>query len=817
WYGYSREEGVLLQYSNDGGITWGLIAEMYFTDFTKPRFVHYELPLASKTPSTRFRWWQPLHSGEGYDQWAIDDVIILSERENFHIFVIVVLCLNENNLSFVHHRTFMKNQIYQSFFPLPQLNIGCESEFSASAPVLLQYSHDAGRTWALVREGCYPGTPGVGVLFTCNIHLYSKTRFRWFQESSLYRDAPPFALDGVYISEPCPNHCGGHGDCISGVCFCDMGYTGTANTHKCKLTEGFEGKLSPLWQSLIGGQIGGGCGIIGEGKALYFNSPGRREARTVPLDTTNTRLILVQFYIRIGSKSLGPTCTRPRSRNEGVIVQFSTNNGIQWQFLRELDFSSFLEPQVVTIELPSAAKAPYTVFRWWQPQQVVSLCFQDKFDGSSPLRHNWYRIQGGEVTIDCLSLDTVLTFNSEAIDSELIKYFELSMGCSKSTSFSHGVRLEYSTDCGRHWTLLTPECVPPAIGCAAYTQSSVYTSTQHKHWRRITVYLPSHYKIYFSSPRTRFRWIQTHFTPGAEGWALDNVLLAPGCPWMCSGHVQLLFTYLFISVLFFVTITKYCLNTTAVTRVTEGRWSAHAGHKRLGLVQCSVKHFNSLNLLKGVLTPNTTALCRFVQFFLRLGCGKAAPDPRSQPVLLQFSVDGGLTWGLLQEFLFSNSSNQARLVALEIPLRARTSSTRLRWWQPSESGHFYSPWVIDQVKTGANASLYTCVRVRARACIYTHTHICGNNIVLFQLVVGGSASGWGPLEDDFSSIDGRSWLLHPGGTRMPVCGSEGPAFAFIEKSNTRYAVTTDISLGQDAFIQFDFSASCSVTSSCYCK
>lgn len=91
------------------------------------------------------------------------------------------------------------------------------------------------------------------------------------------------------------------------------------------------------------------------------------------------------------------------------------------------------------------------------------------------------------------------------------------------------------------------------------------------------------------------------------------------------------------------------------------------------------------------------APCRFVQFFLRLGCGKAAPDPRSQPVLLQFSVDGGLTWGLLQEFLFSNSSNQARLVALEIPLRARTPSTRIRWWQPSENGHFYSPWVIDQV------------------------------------------------------------------------------------------------------------------------
>uniref|UniRef100_A0A3Q2U7U2 Reelin n=1 Tax=Fundulus heteroclitus TaxID=8078 RepID=A0A3Q2U7U2_FUNHE len=1185
----SREEGVLLQYSNDGGISWGLIAEMYFTDFTKPRFVHYELPLASKTPSTRFRWWQPLHSGEGYDQWAIDDVIILSEREK-HIIPMANPTLPQ----------------FCSNLPTILLNIGCESEFSASAPVLLQYSHDAGRTWALVREGCYPGTPGTGICEGSGRELReptvyntgdyeqwtritvviprsvaaSKTRFRWFQESSVYRDAPPFALDGVYISEPCPNHCGGHGDCISGVCFCDMGYTGTQDscvpsvTSPTELTEGFEGKLSPLWQTISGGQIGGGCGIISEGKALYFSSAGRREARTAPLDTTNTRL--AQFYIRIGSKSLGPTCTRPRSRNEGVVVQFSTNNGIQWQFLRELDFSSFLEPQVVTIELPPSAKTPYTVFRWWQPQQgkhsaqwalddvLIGMNdssrtgFHDKFDGTTPLRHNWYRIQGGEITVDCLSLDPALTFNSEKpryaeswdfeVTGSSFLQFELSMGCSKSTSFSHGVRLEYSTDCGRHWTLITPECVPPAIGCAGYTQSSVYTSTQHKHWRRITVYLPSA----ANSPRTRFRWIQTHFTPGAEGWALDNVLLAPGCPWMCSGHglcdngrcvcdkgyggthcvplaplpsvlredfnenlqqetwpevygaergtlsgeplksgTALIFkgdglrmivsrdldcsNTLYIQFSFkFITkgvpershsvLLQYSVNggiswllldefyfpastdtlflhlplpASAQTNATRFRlWQPYNGGKKeevwvlddliidgsslhkppmvidtfeegpneenwlfypggntglycpyqkagleedesamvfisseLGehsittrdidvnentIIQfeinvgcttesssahpvrlefsrdfgatwhllvplcaggpqpsslCSTElhpasvyfpgtthgwrreliHVGKFRLcgsirfrwFQGFFSPGsapptwaldnvyigpqcqdmcnghgacvsgTHCVCdpgfsgpdcslpdtpnpdflkedfevdaehftllsggkpsrkcgimssgnhlffsedglrmlvtsdmdlsnaRFVQFFLRLGCGKAAPDPRSQPVLLQFSVDGGLTWGLLQEFLFSNTSNQARLVALEIPLRARTSATRLRWWQPSENGHFYSPWVIDQV------------------------------------VVGGSASGWGPLEDDFSSIDGRSWLLHPGGTRMPVCGSDGPAFAFIEKSNTRYAVTTDISLGQDAFIQFDFSASCSVTNSCY--
>lgn len=82
-------------------------------------------------------------------------------------------------------------------------------------------------------------------------------------------------------------------------------------------------------------------------------------------------------------------------------------------------------------------------------------------------------------------------------------------------------------------------------------------------------------------------------------------------------------------------------------------------------------------------------------------------------------------------------------------------------------------------------------------------------------MVGGSASGLPVLEDDFSLADQRSWLLHPGGTRMPVCGSSGEAFAFIEKANTRYAVTTDLTLTQDSFIQFDFSASCSVSNSCY--
>lgn len=52
------------------------------------RFIYLELPTAAKTPCTRFRWWQPVFSGEDYDQWAVDDIIILSEKQK-HVIPVV--------------------------------------------------------------------------------------------------------------------------------------------------------------------------------------------------------------------------------------------------------------------------------------------------------------------------------------------------------------------------------------------------------------------------------------------------------------------------------------------------------------------------------------------------------------------------------------------------------------------------------------------------------------------------------------------------------------------------------------------------------
>lgn len=89
------------------------------------------------------------------------------------------------------------------------------------------------------------------------------------------------------------------------------------------------------------------------------------------------------------------------------------------------------------------------------------------------------------------------TWDFEVSASSFLQ-FDLSTGCSKTVTPSNGVHLEFSTDFGHQWTLVTSECVPPAIGCARYTQSSIYSTPQYSQWRRVTVYLPSvaKYAIY---------------------------------------------------------------------------------------------------------------------------------------------------------------------------------------------------------------------------------------------------------------------------------------------------------------------------------
>lgn len=59
-----RSHSILLQYSVNGGITWHLIDEFYFTQTTDVLFINVPLPYTAQSNATRFRLWQPYNNGK---------------------------------------------------------------------------------------------------------------------------------------------------------------------------------------------------------------------------------------------------------------------------------------------------------------------------------------------------------------------------------------------------------------------------------------------------------------------------------------------------------------------------------------------------------------------------------------------------------------------------------------------------------------------------------------------------------------------------------------------------------------------------------
>ncbi|MCX6872186.1 MAG: choice-of-anchor D domain-containing protein, partial [Verrucomicrobia bacterium] len=74
WETADAGEDVVLEYSIDGGTTFVLFGGPY-TNRTWQTIV-VGIPTAAQTATTQFRFRQLANSGDGYDNWAIDDVVI---------------------------------------------------------------------------------------------------------------------------------------------------------------------------------------------------------------------------------------------------------------------------------------------------------------------------------------------------------------------------------------------------------------------------------------------------------------------------------------------------------------------------------------------------------------------------------------------------------------------------------------------------------------------------------------------------------------------------------------------------------------------
>lgn len=67
-------EDVVLEYSTNGGGTWNNINTYNEASFPNFTFIIEQVPVAAQTPATRFRWDQPVFTGPGEDNWALDQV-----------------------------------------------------------------------------------------------------------------------------------------------------------------------------------------------------------------------------------------------------------------------------------------------------------------------------------------------------------------------------------------------------------------------------------------------------------------------------------------------------------------------------------------------------------------------------------------------------------------------------------------------------------------------------------------------------------------------------------------------------------------------
>ena len=89
----------------------------------------------------------------------------------------------------------------------------------------------------------------------------------------------------------------------------------------------------------------------------------------------------------------------------------------------------------------------------------------------------------------------------------------------------------------------------------------------------------------------------------------------------------------------------------------------------------------------------------YIQFSFTSGsknCGGAVTA--ENPILLQFSLDKGITWNLLQTLREPSAS--LKKYHIIIPQEAKYLQTRFRIWQPYAAADNYNIWSIDDFSIG---------------------------------------------------------------------------------------------------------------------
>ncbi len=121
-----------------------------------------------------------------------------------------------------------------------------------------------------------------------------------------------------------------------------------------------EATTGSMWTAIQGGSISNACGSIGAG-ALYFNGNGQRYAQTVGSNTTGGGHIRFQLKIATGSVPCDDA-----DAGEHVVLEYSTNNGLNWNTLATFNENGYPEFTPMDVPISAPAQSSNTMFRFRQ-------------------------------------------------------------------------------------------------------------------------------------------------------------------------------------------------------------------------------------------------------------------------------------------------------------------------------------------------------------------------------------------------------------------------------------------------------------------
>lgn len=193
----------------------------------------------------------------------------------------------------------------------------------------------------------------------------------------------------------------------------------------------FDGAPGSTWTAIQGGAASNACGSQ-SGNAMYFNGNGQRYAQTVGLNSNGGGKL--RFRLKIAS---GTAPCDNADAGEDIILEYSTNNGLNWLPIQTFDQDDYPGFEPVEVIVPPAAESANTMFRlrqiahngagqdnwaiddflvakydntwlnysWSQPATLNNASSPSPI--ATPTATGWYRLNATDPTAGCVYHDSV--------------------------------------------------------------------------------------------------------------------------------------------------------------------------------------------------------------------------------------------------------------------------------------------------------------------------------------------------------------------------------------------------------------------------